>query len=135
MVGQKKGWLTVQIREQVKNNLLEIYNQDKKRPENQSFTAYLDQLLKDTISFNKQVTEYGPFLEFSSAIDNHIAIKDNTMDRLVTVYINADKKELQCDFCNKTNCLHVGFCFVIPEVYSVLIELGFRPRKPKRKKI
>jgi len=135
MVGQKKGWLTVQIREQVKNSLLEIYNQDRKRPENQSFTAYLDQLLKDTISFNKQVTEYGPFLEFSSAIDNHIAIKDNTMDRLVTVYINADKKELQCDFCNKTNCLHVGFCFVIPEVYSVLIDLGFRPRKPKRKKI
>ncbi|NOJ28823.1 MAG: hypothetical protein DA328_01490 [Nitrososphaeraceae archaeon] len=135
MTGQKKGWLTVQIREQVKNSLLEIYNQDRKRPENQSFTAYLDQLLKDTISFNKQVTEYGPFLEFSSAIDNHIAIKDNTMDRLVTVYINADKKELQCDFCHKTNCLHVGFCFVIPEVYSVLIDLGFRPRKPKRKKI
>lgn len=134
MAGQKKGWLTVQIREQVKNNLLEIYNNDKKRPENQSFTAFLDQLLKDTISFNKQVTEYGPFLEFSSAIDNHVAIKDNTVDRLVTVYINVDKKELQCDFCQKTDCLHVGFCFVIPEIYRVLIELGFRPRKSKRKK-
>ena len=74
------------------------------------------------------------FAEINSAIDNHISIKDNTMDRLVTVYINTDKKELQCDFCNKTNCLHIGFCFFIQEVYKVLIELGFRPRKPKRKK-
>ena len=27
---QKKGWLTVQVREEVKNNLLELYNKDKK---------------------------------------------------------------------------------------------------------
>ena len=27
---QKKGWSTIQIREDVKNNLLELYNNDKK---------------------------------------------------------------------------------------------------------
>ena len=36
---QKKGWLTVQIREDVKNKLLELYNNDKKRPSNQKFTV------------------------------------------------------------------------------------------------
>ena len=29
---QKKDWSTIQIREDVKNNLLELYNNDKKRP-------------------------------------------------------------------------------------------------------
>jgi hypothetical protein len=109
---QKKGWLTVQVREEVKNNLLELYNKDKKRPSNQKFTAYLDLILKNTIEFTKQITEYGPFLEFTSAIDNHIVIKDNTMNKLVTIYINSKKKELQCDFCEKTDCLHIGFCFL-----------------------
>ncbi|HZL22220.1 MAG TPA: hypothetical protein VFC05_02770, partial [Nitrososphaeraceae archaeon] len=113
---QKKGWSTIQIREDVKNNLLELYNNDKKRPSNQKFTAYLDLILKNTIAFNKQITEYGPFLEFNSAIDNYIAIKDNTMNRLVTIYINSKKKELQCDFCEKTDCLHIGFCFAVPEI-------------------
>ena len=126
---QKKGWSTVQIREDVKNNLLNLYNNDKKRPSNQKFTAYLDLILKNTIAFNKQITEYGPFLEFTSAIDNHIAVKDNTMNRLVTIYINSKKKELQCDFCEKIDCLHIGFCFAVPEIYKVLIENGFRPKK------
>jgi hypothetical protein len=89
---QKKGWSTVQIREDVKNNLLDLYNKDNKRPSNQKFTAYLDIILKNTVAFNKQITEYGPFLEFNSAIENHIAIKDNTMNRLVTIYINSKKK-------------------------------------------
>ena len=89
---QKKGWLTVQVREEVKNNLLELYNKDKKRPSNQKFTAYLDLMLKNTIEFNKQITEYGPFLEFNSAIDNHIAIQKRknynvTFVRKLIVYI------------------------------------------------
>ncbi|MGE0243405.1 MAG: hypothetical protein AB7F53_06000 [Nitrososphaeraceae archaeon] len=103
---QKKGWLTVQVREVVKNNLLELYNKDKKRPSNQKFTAYLDLMLKNTIEFTKQITEYGAFLEFISAIDNHIAVKDNTINRLITIYINSKRKELQCDFCEKmTVCI------------------------------
>ena len=85
---QKKGWLTVQIREDVKNNLLDLYKNDKKRPSNQKFTAYLDLILKNTIAFNKQITEYGLFLEFISAIDNHIALKDNTMNRLVIIILS-----------------------------------------------
>ncbi|MGD1834216.1 MAG: hypothetical protein ACPKPY_05010 [Nitrososphaeraceae archaeon] len=129
---QKKGWSTVQIREDVKNNLLEVYNNDKKRPSNQKFTAYLDLLLKNTIAFKKQQTEYGPFIELDLAIDDHIVLKDNTMNRLVTIYINAKKKELQCDFCEKTDCLHIGFCFAVPQIYNVLIENGFRPRKKRR---
>lgn len=131
-MGQKKGWLTVQVREEVKNNLFDIYNKDKKRPSNQKFTAYLDLILKNTIEFNKQVTKYGPFLEFTSAIDNHIVVKDNTMNRLVTIFINSKNKELQCDFCQKTDCLHIGFCYAVPEIYKVLIENGFRPNKDRR---
>jgi hypothetical protein len=128
---QKKGWLTVQVREEVKNNLLELYNKDKKRPSNQKFTAYLDLMLKNTIEFTKQITEYGAFLEFISAIDNHIAVKDNTINRLITIYINSKRKELQCDFCEKNDCLHIGFCFAVPEIYKVLIENGFRPKRKK----
>ena len=129
---QKTGWLTVQIREDVKNNLFDIYNKDKKRPSNQKFTAYVDLILKNTIEFNKQVTKYGPFLEFISAIEDHIVVKDNTMNRLVTIFINSKNKELQCDFCEKTDCLHIGYCYAVPEIYKVLIENGFRPNKGRR---
>ena len=106
---QKKGWSTIQIREDVKNNLLELYNNDKKRPSNQKFTAYLDLILKNTIAFNKQITEYGPFLEFNSAIDNHIAVKDNTMNRLVTIYVNSKKKECNVIFVKKRTVYTLGF--------------------------
>ena len=45
-------------------------------------------------------------------------IKDNKMNKLVTIYINSKRKELQYDFCNKTDCLHIGLCFSVPEIYK-----------------
>ncbi|MGZ5510606.1 MAG: hypothetical protein ACXWFC_09045 [Nitrososphaeraceae archaeon] len=106
---QKKGWSTIQIREDVKNNLLELYNNDKKRPSNQKFTAYLDLILKNTIAFNKQITEYGPFLEFNSAIDNHIAIKDNTMIDLLRYMSIQKRRTCNVIFVKKLIVYTLGF--------------------------
>jgi hypothetical protein len=41
---------------------------------------------------------------------------------------------MYCRYCERDDCLHVGFCFAIREVNKILIERGFRPPKVKMKK-
>jgi len=40
-----------------------------------------------------------------------------------------DKVALYCQEDNSENCVHVGFCYALPQVYKALIKKGFRPPK------
>lgn len=124
-----KGWRTVSLRTERLEELDRLYQQDRKRPRLQEFGNWLDNILLLHIEFQEKLKEYGPFIEFKDVGENMVYLYDHRIKQSVDVYINGKKKELQCDADKTNNCVHVGFCFAVPEVYNTLIEAGFKQPK------
>lgn len=124
-----EGWVTVQVRREVKERLEKIYSEDPNRPETQKFNNYFDNFLREYVEFYEKQKEYGSFLEFFRLQDDHILLHDSKNDKnIVTVEIR--KKELYCEEHKRTDCYHVGFCYSVKKVYDKLIAEGFKP--PRR---
>ena len=128
-----KGWTVISVRQQLQKDLERVWEADRKRPGNQAFTSWMDELLQKYVEFNEDLRLYGPFLEFKDADQNMITLYDHQKNRSITVFIDGSKKRLHCDADKVNDCLHVGFCFAIPEVYRVLIRNGFKEPRPKNK--
>jgi hypothetical protein len=125
----KQGWKTFSIRNERLQQLTLIYKEDKNRPSNQEFGGWFDNLLLRYVEHNEALRRYCPFLEFKSTSENMIHLFDHKLNKTIDIYINGKKKELQCENDDRIDCLHIGFCFAIPEVYKVLIENGFKQPK------
>lgn len=125
---QNPNWRTLPVRKEVKTKLKHIWATDKKRPKTQKFSGYVDNLLSSLVEFQEGLREYGPFLEFRGA-DNTISLYDHLKHRSVDVHIDGENRKLYCEVDKKSDCVHVGFCFAVPEVYKVLIEEGFKEPK------
>ena len=123
----KEGWRTVSIREDNIEKLQKIYKNDDKKPQNQYFNSWLDNLILTIIDHEENIHKHGPFIEVLYIRNSEeITLSDYKLDRIIHVFIVKDKKELQCDYCKKTNCVHIGFCYSVPKIYKKLIDLGFR---------
>ena len=135
----RKGWRTFSIRNERLEQLTDIYQHDTKRPSNQEFGGWFDELLLQLYDNVKTLREYGPFLEFWNAEDNMINIFDHKLQEPVSIFLDGPNKCLKCSKCKRQECLHIGFCFAIPEVYKVLIKHGFKTpihlKKPKGSKM
>lgn len=124
----RKGWETVALRTVLLDRLKTLYHEDKNRPVNQSFNAYFENLLLIQTDYHEKIMKHGGFFEYVGAFDNHINIYDQKLKTSIRVYIHDKEKKLYCEKHESNDCLHVGFCYAIPEVYNVLIERGFNPR-------
>lgn len=96
------------VRQEVKNNLFYLYNQNKKLLSIQKFSLYLD-TLKNTIPFNQNRTKYISFITFYSILDVSSAKKDNMIKIFIVICLNS--KRALIDFCKKVHCLSVFFLF------------------------
>ncbi|MGI9011088.1 MAG: hypothetical protein ACR2F1_07870 [Nitrososphaeraceae archaeon] len=123
-----KGWIPVSVREGLIKKLEQIYQNDNKRPKNQKFTSWFDNMLTNYTSYYDKLEGNARFMEFVGAFDNNITIYDYKENSTVTLFINSENNELQCEKHKTNDCLHVGFCYAIPQVYVVLIEKGFKPK-------
>ena len=116
-----KGWHTVSLKEERLNALKEIYEKDKKRPRIQEFGNWLDNVLFDFIEKSKRSANHNPPLEISSIVGNEIELidrRDKTRKQIVTVLVEDNKMKRLND--DSTDCVHVGFCYSIPEVHKLL---------------
>jgi hypothetical protein len=72
-------------------------------------------------------------LEFKDADQNRVNLYDHERRKLLAVYIDSLKKKLYREYHDyRTDCLRVGFCLGIPEVYRLLTKDGFKSSKPSR---
>ena len=123
----KNGWRTVSIKEDRLEKLKEIFDTDNKKPKNQYFNAWLDNLLLNMVEHQERIRKYGPFLEFLNMKNiEEIILSDYKLDKIIHIFIKKEKKELHCDYCKKNNCVHIGFCYNVPEVYNKLVESSFK---------
>lgn len=125
----KKGWKTFSIRNDRLDHLSKIYQYDKNRPSNQEFGGWFDELLSQFCEYRQALKEHGPFLELKSTSENMLHLFDYKLKKSIDISINRAKKELQCETDKRNDCLHIGFCYAIPEAYKILIDYGFKNPK------
>ena len=123
-----KDWDTLQVRSALKAKLHRIYGHDQRKPENQKFNAYFDNLLQDLIEYREMLSKYGPFIEYRGNDEYRIFLFDSRLQQPVDILVDKEKKRLTCQSCKGTtdNCVHIGFCYAVPEVYVMLVKSGFR---------
>ena len=72
----------------------------------------------EKIEADEYLSRMAPFMHKVALQDNSIMIKDNKLNRLAEVRIRG--KELICLLCDRTDCVHVGFSYALPEAYHVM---------------
>ncbi len=124
-----KGWVTVNIRQDIRQKLEQKYLQDPKRPRSQRFNAWFDNLLFDLVEHYEMMKKHGTFLAVESIGDTHILLMDNLIGRHIVIQISEkdERPMLFCEEDSSAECLHVGFCLALPEVYKTLVGKGFTP--------
>ena len=130
-----KGWTTLTISVELYNRLKEKYKEENKPFI--AFTPWVSQYLLEKLEEDELLRRHAPFLSYMGAYGNEVHIADYFENRIVEVEIHdygIGKKIMYCRYCERDDCLHVGFCFGIREVNKVLVERGFRMPKVRREK-
>ena len=117
----KPGFKTITVKEHVFNKYYELYKKAKKEHkvgEGISFSSFVTNMMQETMTKYEAFVKHAPFLEKIAIEQDRVIIKDNKRDRIAEVMIR--NQELQCLLDEKTDCIHIGFVYALPEVYAVL---------------
>lgn len=120
-------WKTVSLRKARLDDLEVVYDEDTKRPRTQEFGAWLDSVLYNFVHFSQELKKFGPFLSVMSVSKTMINLYDHMSDMPVSIDIDVKSKKLKCRVHKKFDCIHVGYCYAIPEIYDALISVGMTP--------
>ena len=121
-------WTGLTVRTDVKEKLQRIFENDPNRVRNQKFGSWLDNLLSDLL-FDERIKKYGMFLTVESMNDNRVTIMDdwNRKHFFHVDILPGDQVVLYCQEDASSECIHVGFCLALPQVYQALIRKGYTP--------
>jgi predicted CopG family antitoxin len=127
------GYTTITVRQEVYDKILKAYKERVKS--SISFSAWLSDYILEHLEEDELLSHYAPGLELIGVEYDTAFIKDWFIDRIVEVVISDQgigKRFLYCRYCERDDCLHVGFCFAVREINKVLVERGFK--RPKVRK-
>jgi len=122
--------VVVTIKESAYQKIRKEY--ERRTKGNIAFTTWLTNYILEHLEEDELLSCYAPGLEFIGTDGDTVFIKDWFIDRVVEVIIRdlgIGKRFLYCRYCERDDCLHVGFCFAIREVNKMLIERGFKQPK------
>ena len=115
----KQGFSAITITELAHDKAKSMYLQKvKSGEEHKSFSRYINDIITDRVEADESLSLILPFMQKVNLLGNSIMIKDNKVGRLVEVQVRG--KQIVCLYCNKKDCVHVGFAYAIPEVYRVM---------------
>ncbi len=83
-----------------------------------SFSGYVTHHLKQLMEKDHTFARYAPKIEKISIDSDRIILKDNTQNRIAEILFV--KNNLVCQLCDSKACIHVGFCYDLPEVYEII---------------
>ena len=121
----KPGFKTITVKEHVFNKYYDLYKKAKKKDrklikEDTSFSGFVTTMMQETMAKYEAFAKHAPFLEKFAIEQDRVIIKDNKRDRIAEVIVR--NGELQCLLDEKTDCIHIGFVYSLPEIYKVLEE-------------
>jgi hypothetical protein len=118
----KPGFKTITVKEHIFSKYYGLYKKAKKErrliKDSTSFSGFVTAMMQETMAKYEAFAKYAPFLEKFAIEQDRVIIKDNKRDRIAEVMVR--NGELQCLLDEKTDCIHIGFVYSLPEIYTVL---------------
>lgn len=110
----KPGYKSITIPE-------ELYDRFKSYKDNDSdysLSKYVSQMLEGRIIQDRVMHESNPIIKKIGSDADTMVLRDYTISRIVEIGVRDDK--LHCKWCNSSTCIHCGFCYALPETYTML---------------
>jgi hypothetical protein len=123
----KPGYKSITVSENVYKKFFEVYEKNKKGLELKgimSFSGYLTSRMEEMMIKDEVFAKHSPFIEKIAVDQNRVILKDNKKNRIAEVLMN--KGELQCLLDERTDCVHVGFVYSLPELYGIISSKGIK---------
>src|SRR5436190_24006575 len=117
----KAGFKSITVSENVYKKFFEIYEKNKKELELKgitSFSGYLTSMMEEMMIKYEAFAKHAPFMEKLAIDQNRVIVKDNKRNRIAEVLLK--NGELQCLLDEKSDCVHVGFVYSLPELYRII---------------
>jgi len=116
----KAGFKSITVTENVYDRLFAVYEANKKELQTigvNSFSAYVTHCMESKLK--KQITfaKYRPSLMKISVDSERVLLQDNRKHRIAEITL---KPRLKCELCESNTCMHIGFCYSLPEVYEIM---------------
>jgi hypothetical protein len=125
----KPGYKSITVSENVYKTFFKVYEKNKKVLEIKgirSFSGYLTSMMEEMMLRNEAFAGHAPYMEKLSIDQNRVVLKDNKRNRIAEVMLK--EGELQCLLDEKSDCVHVGFVYSLPELYNMNDEIKAPPR-------
>ena len=116
----KPGYKSITVTEHIYNEFFKVYQKNKKGLEIKgirSFSGYLTSMMEETMLRYETFARHAPYMEKLSIDQNRVVLKDNKRNRIAEVMLK--EGELQCLLDEKSDCVHVGFVYSLPELYNM----------------
>ena len=123
----KPGYKSITVSENVYKKFFEVYEKNKKGLELKgimSFSGYLTSRMEEMMIKDEVFAKHLPFIEKIAVDQNRVILKDNKKNRIAEVLMN--NGELQCLLDERSDCVHVGFVYSLPELYGIISNKGIK---------
>jgi hypothetical protein len=114
----KPGYKSITVSENIYNKFLKVYEKNKKGLEIKgvrSFSGYLTSMMEETMVRYEAFAKHAPYMEKLSIDQNRVVLKDKKRNRIAEILLKDG--ELQGLLDERSDCVHVGFVYSLPEVY------------------
>ena len=123
----KPGYKSITVSENVYKKFFEVYEKNRKGLELKgimSFSGYLTSRMEEMMIKDEVFAKHSPFIEKIAVDQNRVILKDNKQNRIAEVLLN--NGELQCLLDERSDCVHVGFVYSLPELYCIISSKGIK---------
>jgi hypothetical protein len=117
----KPGFKSITVSENVYKKFFEVYEKNKEGLELKgvtSFSGYLTSRMEEMMIKDEVFAKHSPLIEKIAVDQNRVILKDNKRNRIVEVLMK--NGELQCLLDERSDCVHVGFVYSLPELYCII---------------
>lgn len=127
----KAGFKSITVSENVYKKFFDVYEKSRKELELKgitSFSGYLTSMMEEMMIKYEAFAKHAPFIQKIAIDQNRVILKDNKCNRIVEVLLK--DRDLQCLLDEKSDCVHVGFVYSLPELYSIISSKAIKvPRR------
>lgn len=107
------------LREEVVTRVEQLKEEkDVDHPRKTPLGAFLERLLWPVLENEEILRRYGPFLSKLEITPDSVLLRDNRENIIVELVLK--EGDLFCLHDERSDCVHVGFAWALPEVYKAM---------------
>ena len=127
----KPGYKSITVSEHVYKTFFKAYEKNKKglwAKGVRSFSGYLTSMMEEMMIKYEAFANHIPLIEKVAIDSDRVILKDNKCNRIIEVLFRND--ELHCLLDESSDCIHIGFAYSLPELYSTIKFKGVKIPSP-----